>query len=88
MEERLRQLGSWLSINGEAIYETKPWVYQKDKLIDSVWQLFFILCMFPNKNRFRHIQFFIKIKNNHLSFLIFLENDYSVFLLYFSIYKL
>ena len=37
MEERLRQLGSWLSINGEAIYETKPWVYPKEKLTDSVW---------------------------------------------------
>ena len=37
MEERFRQLGSWLSINGEAIYETKPWVYPKEKLTDSVW---------------------------------------------------
>ncbi|XP_064081743.1 alpha-L-fucosidase-like isoform X2 [Macrobrachium nipponense] len=37
MEERLRQLGSWLDINGEAIYDTKPWVHQNDSLTSGVW---------------------------------------------------
>jgi alpha-L-fucosidase len=36
-EERLRQLGSWLSVNGEAIYSTRPWKYQNDTTNSDVW---------------------------------------------------
>lgn len=36
-EERLRQLGSWLQINGEAIYASIPWKHQKDKINSDVW---------------------------------------------------
>ena len=36
-EERLRQLGSWLQVNGEAIYASKPWTYQNDTLTPAVW---------------------------------------------------
>ena len=36
-EERLRRLGSWLGVNGEAIYSTIPWRHQHDTLTDKVW---------------------------------------------------
>lgn len=36
-EERLRQLGSWLQVNGEAIYGTKPWSHQNDTVAKGVW---------------------------------------------------
>ncbi|KAL1500926.1 hypothetical protein ABEB36_006345 [Hypothenemus hampei] len=37
-QERLLQLGEWLSINGEAIYESTPWTdYQNDTLTSGVW---------------------------------------------------
>ena len=37
MEERLRQMGEWLDINGEAIYASKPWTVQNDTLTAGVW---------------------------------------------------
>ncbi|KAF7279601.1 hypothetical protein GWI33_006996 [Rhynchophorus ferrugineus] len=37
-QERLLELGDWLSINGEAIYESSPWtVAQKDNLTQNVY---------------------------------------------------
>ena len=36
-EERLRQLGYWLDVNGEAIYSSIPWSHQNDTLTDKVW---------------------------------------------------
>ncbi len=37
LEERLRQMGSWLKVNGEAIYESVPWKYQNDTTNPNVW---------------------------------------------------
>ncbi len=36
-EERLRQFGSWMKVNGEAIYASKPWTSQNDTTTKGVW---------------------------------------------------
>lgn len=36
-EERLRGLGAWLRINGEAIYASKPWRIQTENSTTPVW---------------------------------------------------
>lgn len=36
-EERLVQLGSWLKVNGEAVYGTVPWKAQNDSVTPDVW---------------------------------------------------
>jgi len=36
-EERLRQMGQWLSTNGDAIYSSKPWRHQNDTTTQGVW---------------------------------------------------
>lgn len=36
-EERLRQFGSWLGVNGEAVYSSRPWSHQNDTVIRNIW---------------------------------------------------
>ncbi|KAH9508466.1 hypothetical protein Btru_055281 [Bulinus truncatus] len=36
-EERLRQMGEWLGVNGEGIYATKPWSHKNDSVNPDVW---------------------------------------------------
>ncbi|XP_064599860.1 alpha-L-fucosidase-like [Liolophura sinensis] len=36
-EERLRQMGAWLKVNGEAIYGSQPWTFQNDTVTPGVW---------------------------------------------------
>jgi len=46
-EERLRQMGSWLGVNGEAIYASKPWTHQNDTVTSDVWlELLFLFLLF------------------------------------------
>lgn len=37
MEERLLQMGQWLTLNGEAIYGSKPWTSQNDTITPNVY---------------------------------------------------
>lgn len=34
-EERLRQFGNFVNTNNEAIFDTKPWIYQNES--KSIW---------------------------------------------------
>ena len=36
-EERLRQMGRWLDINGAAVYGSRPWSVQNDTATSGVW---------------------------------------------------
>ncbi|ESP04763.1 hypothetical protein LOTGIDRAFT_211563 [Lottia gigantea] len=37
LEERLRQVGAWMGINGEAIRGTNPWTTQNDTMVPDTW---------------------------------------------------
>lgn len=36
-QDYLLKLGAWLEVNGEAIYGSRPWLYQNDTVNGDVW---------------------------------------------------
>lgn len=36
-EERLTQMGQFVEVNKEAIFGTKPWIYQNDTITPDIW---------------------------------------------------
>eukprot|EP01132_Coremiostelium_polycephalum_P002331 gene2331-2879_t len=37
MQERLAEIGEWMRVNGEAIYNTTPWRVQSDNTLQNIW---------------------------------------------------
>lgn len=64
-EERLREMGYWLKMNGEAIYSTKPWDFQNDTNYDiNVWYtskgncVYAIVLDYPYENNYVDLNVF------------------------------
>ncbi|XP_044270191.1 alpha-L-fucosidase-like [Tribolium madens] len=55
-QQRLMQLGTWLSINGDAIYDSSPWTAQNDTSPAPIWYtaknetVYAIVLEWPTKN--------------------------------------
>ncbi|XP_075538130.1 tissue alpha-L-fucosidase-like [Dermacentor variabilis] len=56
-EERLTQMGTWLDVNGEAIYGSRPWRSQNDTVTPGVWYtskndtVYAIVLKWPKNNK-------------------------------------
>ena len=58
-QERLKQIGSWLKVNGEAVYSSKPWKAQNDTITPKIWytnkdsNVYAFVLSWPSKNLLR-----------------------------------
>ena len=58
-QERLKQIGSWLKVNGEGVYSTKPWRAQNDTITPNIWyttkdsNVYVFVLSWPSKNLIR-----------------------------------
>ncbi len=68
-EERLRGIGAWLKVNGEAIYATKPWRVQAENATVPVWCVdvfklpLICLCLTVPLKNFQKIQLWLQWKS-------------------------
>lgn len=57
-EQRLKEIGGWLKVNGAAIYGSRPWKAQKDDKTENVWytmqvkpeKVYAIILRYPESN--------------------------------------
>ena len=50
--------GSWMKVNGEAIYSTRPWHHQNDTLNGNVWLVVMLSEMLRTKLAFDPVESF------------------------------
>lgn len=71
-QDRLKGLGEWLKINGEAIYGSKPWSVQNDTLTSGVWytakekSIYAIVLFWPDGNILEIASVFPLLKGNKM----------------------
>ena len=58
-QERLKQIGAWLKVNGEAVYSSSPWRAQNDTVTPNIWYttkdsyVYVFVLTWPDKNLLR-----------------------------------
>ncbi|KAB0795841.1 hypothetical protein PPYR_09902 [Photinus pyralis] len=79
-QERLLDMGKWLNINGEAIYNTQPWIHQNETLT-NVWytsntnSVYAIVLNWPKDNLLRLEKITKLFENEHVSAYILGQNE-------------
>lgn len=87
-KERLLDVGEWLSINGEAIYDSEPWLYQNDT-IGNTWftskkgSVYAIVLEWP-RNNIVELQRASNLFNSPETTVILLGNRYKLKVRFFK----